>query len=374
MASDPLLIRAGATIRNYMKGAEDALSRRRIVPAMLRKKGNLLKNQGGDNFSWQVEFRQATAAVNNGAQAIAPTPVDRWRQPTLAYEGLAVSDRISKREYLANKENKSQLINIFSKIGKCIVRDIGDTFAEQFYVDGPANSGQFSGLQSFTAYTQTLQIDASTPTGRTANAADPLGNPDDSYAGFATDLGGVAGTWSGDYSKGTGSPEFDFWSPIIIRTQSTEFGGSSWQNNCIEALHFGIMLNLRQRPKGGGILGTVLLDNSMWFEAIVRLDAKERVLVSESLGLKDYGQDQDQGVFMVDGVPVTWEYGVPTARGFGINWDSVEFRSCQSDIAVLDMDSPKWVDTERSWHWIADILGQFKFTTPRNFVYFDNNY
>lgn len=373
MADDPLLIRGSATIRDYIKGAEEEISRRRLIPMLLKQKGLIVRNCGGDGFQWQFEFRQAVAESNNGAQSITPAPVDRYRDCYLTWKGLAIHDKMSWREYQLNKNNKSQLIPIFSKLGKQLVRDMGDSFHETFYGDGTGTES-YDGFGSFVAYTQTLQEGASTPTARSANAADRLGAPDDSYATKDTDFAALGGSWTGDYYGGTGTPDYDAFSPIIVRTQSTGFGGTSWQTNAVEAVRFGNMMCLMRKPQGDGNMDTAMFPQNMWFQLANRLDAKERVTVKEAFGSNAYGQDPARGVLIIDGVKVTWEYGVPTNRGYGLNFGSMEYRSCIDGLSELDPDAPKWVGTESGWHWIARMLGNFKFVSPRDFVLWDNNY
>lgn len=374
MADDSLLIRGAATIRNYAKGADEKIARRRLVPAMLKAKGRIPKRQGGDGFSWQWEFRQATANANNGAQSITPAPVDRYRQSTLTYKGYEVNDKLSWREKILNRDNKSKLIDVMANLGEKLIRDMGDAFHTTFYADGTGTSAM-DGMGGFLAYTQTIQEGASTPTARTANAADRLGYPNDTYAGHSTVLGNLGGTWSGDYcGGGTGSSDFDAYTPTLVRCQSTAFGGSTWQANAVEAVRYGAMQCLLKQAQGDGMLDTAIFPSNMWYLLANRLDAKERVTVRDAFGLPHYGQDSEKGVIVIDGLRCTYEYGVPVNRGYGINWGSVEYRCCLDSLIELDDDSPKWVGTESGYHWIARMLGNYAFTSPRDFVYWDNNY
>ena len=374
LASDPY-VRAGTTIRDYIRGAENLTARRRLEVALLKKYGRIKYNCGGDGFQWQAEFQQGTVQDNNGAQSVTPSPVDRYRTAFLTYEGAVNHDRITKREKLMNEQSSSRLVDQFKDTGKKLLRELEEHFCQSMYTDGPANPGKLSGLQSFTGYTQTLQANATTPTARTANAADPLGVPSDTYATISCALGGVAGSWTGgDYVTGQGTSSYDFWAPIIIRMQSTYFGGSTLAANIVEALKLGVMLNLRQKPQDGGCVDTVLTSNNVWFTLSNRQDAKERVTVSEAWKMPHYGMDQDQGVIIIDGTRVTWTYDCPASRGFGVNWQSVQFRSMQDSLFQLDPKSPEWFSRERSFGWIADYLGQWKFRSPRDFVYYDNNY
>ena len=366
------------TIRDYIKGAENLTSRRRLEVALPKKFGRFKYNCGGDGFSWQAEFQQAVAQDNDGTQSVTPTSVDRYRQAFLDYQGGLDHDRITKREMLKNaKPSDAQIVDVLGGMTDKLLRDLEDHFCSSFYNDGGATTTRPSGTRTWAAYTQTFQNAATTPTARTANAADPLAYPSDTYAGLSTIVANIAGSWtSGDYRTGTGTSSYDFWSPIIIRGLSTYFSSTgTWPANCVEAIKLGTMLNLRQKPADGGALDCYLMDaTNMWFPLSNRLDAKERVVVSEAWNMPHYGMDQNQGVIMIDGVKCTWSYDVPTSEAYGINWKSVQFRSMQPTLFQLDKKSPEWISRERSLICIADYLGQWKFRSPRDFTHIDIDY
>src|SRR5262245_11836282 len=108
------------TITNYGKGYEDKLVAKRVLLAAMKKKGLILYNQGGDGFSWQVPYRLAPMAVNDGETPITPQRQDRFKRATLDYIGYTLADQMTKREKLKN-QGIPALINYFSEMSKMLM-------------------------------------------------------------------------------------------------------------------------------------------------------------------------------------------------------------------------------------------------------------
>ena len=376
---DPIL-RANTVIRQYVKGAVDGLSRRRITWANLRKKGRIKMKQGADGFQWQLIKKRAGVKVNNGAQPVLPTPVERWGKFYLDYEGFQVDDRMSKREKLKSMHGgAATIIDAPAQIAKNLLADIEAGTNEEFFIDGPANAGHWNGFQSFTAYTQTIDYSqASATVARTANAADPFAYPNDSYAGISTELGdegGSDGTGRHGWPFSTPTEEWDCATPVIARAQSTKWGGTTWEANAVKCTRLSLMMNKKNQSfRAKGSANWLLMTVEMFFDLANNFDGKERVMVSDVMRMPEYGLEEHQDAINIDGCYCTWEADVPSRKAFGFNFNHVTVKSMQDDLFVLDKDAPHWDPLTRSEFWIVDCLGQLQFDTPRNFFLIDDDY
>ena len=126
---------ASTTIADYMKGVEDKLGTKSKLFGLLKKSGNIEYNVTGDQFKWQVEYREVPLTVNNGEQAITPKREDFVKQAALDYIGYVVSDSMTKREKLKNAAGPSQLVDYFATMAKRLERNATRRFMEEFYVN-----------------------------------------------------------------------------------------------------------------------------------------------------------------------------------------------------------------------------------------------
>ncbi len=376
--ADPA-VRGNILIPKFIKGAEDALSVRRIIWANLKMEDRIMYGEGGDGFHWIWEKARAAAETNDGTQTVTPQIQDRFGRSNLDIDGFIVSDRMTKREKVKLQDSQARQVNYWKEAADRLIRDLDAQTNNQFFIDGPANPGNWNGFRSFTAYTQTIDYsDTSTTTARTANVADPFAYPDDTYAGNDTDLGaqgGSAGTGDHGWPFVLATEEFYAWTPIIVRGLSSYFGGTTWSANAVKAIRRGLMANKKHQKYGSkGYANWLLTSDEMAFDLQNLMDTKERVLVSSAIRNPYYGWEDQQEMLRLDGCKCTWEADVPEGKAFGFNFKHVTMRCSQEQLFVLDMDSPKWNGETRSWTWIADCLGQLQFDTPRNFFMVDTDY
>lgn len=343
------------------------MSRDRRFFAMVKSKGRQLYDCSGDGVQWPVRYIRNTPTVNDGEQSVEFSRFNRHTTAYLDYVGLTLAESMTKREKLKNR-GKEAIVKFSTELGEMMTEDLTDRFAEEIYVDSSAtgNSGRWSGLETMMAATQTVQINSGAA--RTANAADIVGYPNDTYATISTVLGNSGGSWgtqadiSSTWPMGRGSTEYDFWSPVICNYTSTALAGSAatWAVQCESATRFLIhAINGRIGAKQG--VDLVLLDRELYRKFLEKQQARQTVTIQNSymnkLGFSD--------AFTLDGVDITTEYGVPSAVGYALTCSNVEIRSMQKQL--FNMDDPDWDPATRSWRFVADCLGQFKFKSPRHF-------
>lgn len=366
---------AATTIAEYFKGVQDELFQNRKLLAMAKKKGRIIFNCGGDGFKWDVEYRRVTMSTNNGEQTLTFNRQDRYKQATLDYQGYAAVDSITKRERLKNARGASQIVDVFAEMAPRLKRDIEQQFGEEFYVDSTAtgNSNRWSGIETMMPCTQTLNI--ATGVARSATAGDVVGVPTGTYGGLTESLGYYGGSWNSTVSgnqigstwpsgKGDASATYDFYTPVIVNYTSSAFGGSTatWADQCVAATRFAINKAQRYSSKEDS-LDMMLTDGDMFRVYCNKLDSKERINTTSSIGLRALGFEDS---IQQDGVDISWEFGIPAGVMYGFNMDQFTVRSMQD--VLFKPEGPEYDMASRSWRLVVDCLGQFKFQSPRYFT------
>lgn len=362
------------TLRNYLREEENGVIRRRLLLAMIQKKGRILYNQSGDGVQWQVRYRRAKMVTNNGQQVLSFQAENRWEKAFLDYVGYAITDAMPKREQLKNR-GTAALIKVYERLIPLLMEDLEDAFSEELYIDSAAagSTGRMSGFETMFEYNGTVNI--GTGAQRSANTADVVAFPSSTYAGLSCQLGSFAGTWgeaagqsgiSSTWPKGRGDAEYDFWSPVIVNYTSSAFGQTYWwsdssQNgNATVATRFGIR-SMKRNSKD--TIPLVLMDDELYTQYLNSQDSKQRIMVTDQqsrarqFGFKD-------SIYQ-DGAEITSEYGIPPGGAYGIDLDCVELLSMQG--TIFEGDGPEWDMSTRSSRVAVDCLGQMKFRSPRSF-------
>ena len=354
-------------IADYIRGAEDKFMRERKLLKMLKSRGQIEYNKSGNTFEWRVPYKRGTVVTNNGAQSWTPSAIDRHKVASLTYVGYGITELMTKREQLMGKGPEA-IIDYYKEMADFLVDDITEKFAEDLYNDVSAsgNSAKMTGVDSMMAYTQTVNI--ATGVARTANAADIVVAPSDTYATLLTDLGNYAGTWKSQtgiastWPAGRGDDAYDFFSPTEVNYTSTALNGSSatWAVQCESAIRYGN--DHLKRNKGSNVPDALLLDRDLYRQFKEKYAAKERVHVGADLETYAFGFPDHLNF---EGLTVTSEFGMPTAVGYYFNIKNMHLRSMQE--ALFKTTGPWFEKLKNSWCVIVDNLGQLKFNSPRYF-------
>lgn len=367
---------AATTLVNDFPGEEVEILRSRRLFALLESRGRVMRRVTGDGWRWRVKYKQGTAQPNDGTTTREFRPINRWKTAELSHRGYQATDTIQKGELLINS-GKQGIIKVADQIKGNLSQDLKDAIAQDLYIDGDlvGNTDRFQGLETLFGINGTVDItqSAGTTANRTSsNQADLVGYPSDSYAGIQTQLGYYQGAQANDGGSGAAAhwpngrcdAHFDFWAPLYVNYNSTSFGGAAanWLNQCIEALRFGIIHSNRNDSKDGQI-ELILLDRYLYEQALNKLDAKERAIVTNTLGIRSFGF---KNVFEIDGVEVSHEYGVPSGVGYGFNVGQIDLLSLQEQLMVPD--GPRWEQRTQSWNTVVDVLGNLRFRSIRNLV------
>lgn len=363
----------GTTIVNHLREEELTTFRKFKVFAMLESSGNVIMNQSGRGFDWNVRYRNAPVTGNTGDTPRTFSRVNMWKRAELPWRGFTTSDAIYRREMLENRGQQA-LVDVASKMAERLRESLEQHLSYQPYRDGndTNHENDFHGLESFLGHTQTLEEGASAIAApRAANVADRYGAPADTYAGLNTALGyyggGRVGVTSGNWPNVPVDPEFDFYSPVIINYNARSFndngssGPSNWKVNCVSAIREGIHQCKRNDTKEAQI-DMVVIDRSLYIQFLNQYNDQERIVVSKENGLKAMGFSD---VVTLDGVEVSSEYAVPAGKGYGLSIGNMELRCLENQLMVAE--GPFYSEETQSYRYACSTLGNLRFKSPRNF-------
>lgn len=367
----------GTTIVNHLREEELAVFRRFKIFAMLESSGNVVMNQSGRGFDWNVRYRNAPVTGNTGDTPRTFSRVNMWKRAELPWRGFTSTDSIYRRELLENRGQQA-LVDVASKMAERLKESLEHHLSYQPYKDGNAAGAEndFHGLDSFLNYTGTVDesasgvfaLDSAGTAPFLGGTADRYGYPDDTYAGLSTKLGYYGG---GRINATTGSwpnvpvdPEADFYSPVIINYNASSFnaaGNRNWRSNCVFAMREGIHQCKRNDTKEAQI-DMVVLDRQLYIQFLNTYKDQERIQVSKENGLKALGFSD---TVTLDGVEITSEYACPAGRGYGLSIGNMELRCLENQLFVGE--GPFYEEELQSYRYACSTLGNLRFRSPRNF-------
>lgn len=370
------------TIVQHLRETEEATFRKFKVFALLEQSGNVIMNQSGRGFDWNVRYRLPPVSSNNGAEPRTFARVNQWKRASLDWKGFSVQDSILRREMLENRGQQA-LVDVSGKMAERLQESLEHHLSYQPYADGGAATGEtnFDGMDTFLGYNGTISeaIGAGLADQRTSsNLADRYGYPEDSYAGLNCKLGyyggGRIGEGSNQWPNSPVDPEFDYWSPVIINYNSQSFNNGdpnnsgaaygNWKANCVAAIREGLHQCKRNDTREAQI-DLVVLARELYIDFLNAHSEKERIVVTKENGLKSLGFDVTQ----LDGVEIGSEYAVPAGKGYGISVGNMELRCLENQLMVAE--GPFYQEELQSYRFSCSTLGNFKFKSPRNFFLLD---
>lgn len=357
------------TIVNHLREEEIASLRKFKVFAALEGSGNIRTNMSGRGFDWEIQYRNHTPSGNNGETPRTFARQNLWKRAELEYRGAQVTDAIYKREMLENRSAQA-LVNVAGKMASRLLTSMEQYLAREWLQDGYAagNELRFHGIESFLGTNGTVNITSGTSVSqRAANAADPFAYPTDTYAGLSTTLGAYGGSQiAGNWPNGYADPEFDFFTPVIVNYTSSYFGATTWKDNCVKAIREALHQTRRNDTKEDQI-DMVLLDRRLFIDMLNTLDAKERVIVSRTNGLRSYGFTD---VFELDGVEISQEGSIGATAasanaGYGLAIGNMELLCMEGQL--MTSEGPFYDEITQQYRYVVSTLGNLKFKSPRNF-------
>lgn len=300
----------------YMREVSDQTIRQRFLLAKLQKAGRIVLNMDGYELNWNVKYRRHPVIPYADDGNLDYTRQNLMKQATLDWRGMKTTDKITYMETLQTK-GQSMIVNRAAEMITNMSESITTQLGIAVYVDGLAtgNLSQLCGTGTFEG-------------AGTVAAGDRIAMTSDTYANLSTNLASE-GTWSADMTTkpnstlatdwpfGSGSEEYDYWSPKLVNASSTNWGtgATTWAANCETVLRN----TNKWLTVGGGEANKpqLALLNSEWMvDFMNKMSFRQRILVqhkeAQDLGFND--------VLNFDGMAVQSDYDVPsqTARVFNI--------------------------------------------------------
>ena len=357
------------TLAEHLREIENSMMKNFQILAMIESMGRIKMNCAGAGFDWPVEFKRHNIEGNTGETPRSFARMNPYKTAYLEYRGYQGTDSISEKEMQENRGPEA-IIKVADRMGEKMDRDMRQGLATACYVDGNAtgNTKGWHGIESFFGNNGTLKVDDGTQ--RSANAADKVAYPSDTYAGLSTALGNYGGEQESGaiWPDGVSDPEYDFWTPLMVNYTSSAFSGTAdtWVAQGDEAMRYAIIHSQRNTAVDGQI-NNIILARDLYFGFVQAQSTKERLLVSAETQLRALGF---KNTVMFDGIEISWESAITPTVGYGINFNNVELR-CMYD-QMLVSEGPFYDEDNQFYKYAIKTLSNFKWRSPRNFFKLDN--
>lgn len=351
------------TTPKYMKGASDMTIRKRLFLAMLKRKGKISYNNSGDEFKWQVEYSQPAMHQHGDGSMIDFTNHDAFQQCTLPWSGYEASDSITMKQKLMNSGNEA-LVNLFKTKQGRIMKKLMNGLAGEVY-----RAGGTSGRENCIYGLETALTERTAPA-----AGDLVAEPSTTYAGLSTALANQGGTWTAvgtapnatlanDWPNGSGDSEYDYFSPKLVKWNSTGWGTGSttFEDNCWRVI--GQTITWLTSLGGDDGMPELCILNPALFqsyknheEAIRRINIPAQA--ANDLGFKGNTLNQD-------GCAISADYDCAVNTGYMVNTSALEILCLTPELFWMkgpDEDARSAYSTL----WASGLYGQLKIESPKH--------
>ena len=357
---------AATTLANHIREVEESMLRNYQMGALLEAGGRVNYNNSGEGFDWPVQYRLHKVEGNTGETQRNFARRNLWKTANLEFRGYQTTDSMYYREFRSNKGPEG-VVKVFDNFVERLETSLTQGLGGEYYVDGSASGNEQSwhGLESMFVLNGT--VNSTSGAQRSANAADIVGYPNDTYAALSTVLGNYGGeNESSQYwPDGISDAEYDFWSPLVVNYTTTHAdlpaSTQTWAGQGDEAMRYAIINAQRNTSKNGQITN-ILLSRDLYMGLLNIIDTKERIQISSEQSLRALGF---KNVLNFDGIEVSWEAAIASGVGYGINYDNMELKSM--DESLLRSEGPEYDIHSQSFNAVVSTLSNLKFSSPRNF-------
>lgn len=365
------------TMPKLLREVEDAAKKNFQMLALLEDAGRITLNHGGEGVVWPVMYRHHKAEGATGENTRNFSPTNLWKQAFIDWRGYEVTDSIKRREMEKNK-GEPAIIKVVEGFTSRLRESLMQGLGPQFYGNGdlPENERFWHGFQTLSktdgktvhVLGQTAALAAGSTAIRTKNAADKTFAPAaDTYAGLRCDLGYYGGEQPGSspWPEEVSSSEYDFWSPIIVNTESTAFAGETPGAKLEKALRYGLTHAQRNSTQEEQTTNA-WLDRSMFIDLKDTNDDRQTIEVTAGTSLLKLGF---RNVMQFDGIEVSWEAAIPSGYGMAINLQSMELMGLTASL-FEDEGGPEYDLGTQSLNAVVSTLSNLKYKSPRNACFF----
>ena len=182
--------------------------------------------------------------------------------------------------------------------------------------------------------------------------------PSDTYADLSTIPGNYGGSWSnGTYPEGSGDPQYDFWSPILVDytspvTNAYTSSTRTWPNTCTEALR-NLITSTRKQKSKEGMIDLLLVEETLFKQYKNAQESFKQipVLSGEALGMRNLGFD----VIGFDGLTMATEFGIPASTVYAFNTMKMELKCMQAEL--FNSVGPLYDEVTQAYRWALRFVG-----------------
>jgi hypothetical protein len=356
---------AQTTLQEHVREVEEAMLRNFQFGALLDAAGRVNYKNGGRGFDWPVQYRLHDVEGNTGQTTRNFVQKNLWKRAELGYRGYQATDSMYYKEFLENT-GEHAIVKIWDNFTERIMTSMKQKLATEYYVNGDesGNEESWQGLETLFKTDGTLDV-VTGARNDTVQTDDYVAWGAGTYAGLEMALGNYSGeNESGAiWPEGIADPEYDFWTPLNVIYTSTSFGGSAdtFAAQGDEAMRFAIIHAQRNLQMDGQVTN-IWLNRTLFMQLKNLFDAKEEIPISSEHSLRALGFTN---VISFDGVEVSWEAGIPSRVGYGVNINHCELKSM--DDSLLRSEGPVYDIHTQSYNAVVSTLSNMKFASPRNF-------
>lgn len=335
------------TIPDFIRQEEINILRNRILLAMMESKGRISYRNSGTKYDWKVRWKRGTMTPYADGDLLSFARVDRDKTAQLPNDRAYVqTESMGYIDTLQNSGNEA-IIKLWDGKISTMLEDIRENFCDELYIDGnlAANSKRIHGIESFL--------------GAAAAALAPgYVRPTDTYADLVTTPGNYGGSWSnGTYPEGSGDPQYDFWSPILVDYTSPVAGAytsttRTWPNTCTEALR-NLITSTRKQKAREGMIDLLLVEETLFKQYKNAQEAFKQVPIvsGEALQMRNFGFD----VVGFDGLTMATEFGIPSGTVYAFNTMKMELKCMQAEL--FNSVGPLYDEVTQSYRWALRFVG-----------------
>ncbi len=328
----------------YIEQEIAPIYRKSVILGLLKSRGLITFNHGGRGTDWLPEIKSRDITASDISTDITFTANDVFEEPTLGWTRYHMGEKVSKYEKLVSQEDKYARYKVYETAIKQMAKSFTKKFGPKFYSDGNAGTAlDLMGLESCLS-TSAADVD------------EPIGLPNDTYAGLDCTLGGLGGSWTGNFPDGSGDEMYHAWSPLIVNYISSLLGGTAatWAAQWQHALgylftYMGTMQNVTP--------DVLLLNAALLNAAKTSLLGNQRFEITQNSEITKLGHK----TLNYEGVEIVSEYGIPANSGYALVWDELELRSMQKQLVGTETDFEIASSTDRI---AMDFYGQLIINSP----------
>lgn len=364
------------TISNYGRNVVDGIVQHNPFWKILKEKGQIERNVGGDLFTWNLEAGRFAPRITSDDEDLSSnySPRKRFQRPQLNWGQIVVQTRFSKGILRQNNGMQALVKLRDTEIPRMFFDGIYNTNGLHYQIlnqAGTSYSGTGLPIFGLPSAFSTVTYSASLKEGTIGSSV--------SYAGLNASLSGLASSVDG--------AESDAWTPTAVNTTSTGFGtgSASFQTNALEVLSYALTRSNRFSNNDPAKRATCfLLQQAQFISFATRIEQKQTIFVSGKVGPNpDQGVGSNVDVLYHAGIPVYWDENLPSTNGgtgYCLNLNQmglklqplVKWGSMANDGGMsTDGDDNEWFELDldfnssrRSLLVAATLPGQFWFN-PR---------